>query len=321
MQRILFWLKNSRLFSLPMTFMSWLVVFLYSLKFDGNILNGVSALIGIAFAHLATNLFDDYVDYKKLSKKDSFINNNKKSKCNYIKNGEATLEELLKVVIIYCSIAFLVGVYLTFACGWGVVILALIGGIIVLTYAKLSSNGLSELAVGTAFGPLLFEGVFYVMCGRFSLTVLLLSFVIVAFTVGLVYMNNLLDYDSDSLSGKKSLCIRLGNKEKASFGILVIYAIGYIASIFLAFHIRQPLYCLPILTFPLALEIYKSVMHLYFDKNFVIKVKWWYHPLDNWDKIVQNGCENFYLRLFLARNIMIWVSTLMIIAIIISYAK
>ena len=321
MQRILFWLKNSRLFSLPMTFMSWLVVFLYSLKFDGNILNGFLALIGIAFAHLATNLFDDYVDYKKLSKEDSFINNNEKSKCSYIKTGEATLWELLKVVIVYCSIAFMTGVYLTLACGWGVFILALIGGIIVLTYAKLSSNGLSELAVGTAFGPLLFEGVFYVMCGRFSLTVLLLSFVVVAFTVGLVYMNNLLDYDSDVLSGKKSLCIRLGNKERAAFGILVIYFIGYISSVILALHLKHPIYCLPVLTSPLAFEVYNSVKKFYFNNDAHIKIKWWYNPLDNWEKIKQNGCEKFYLRLFLARNIMIWVSTLMIIAIIISYAK
>ena len=64
--KILFWLKNSRIFSLPMTVLSWLVVFAYAIKHDGNIFNGIIALIGIACAHLATNLFDDYVDYKSL---------------------------------------------------------------------------------------------------------------------------------------------------------------------------------------------------------------------------------------------------------------
>ena len=62
-KRILFWLNNSRLFSLPMTVMSWLVIFLYSVKSGGNIINGLAALIGISFAHLATNLFDDYTSY------------------------------------------------------------------------------------------------------------------------------------------------------------------------------------------------------------------------------------------------------------------
>ncbi len=321
MEHILFWLRNSRLFSLPMTFMSWLVVFLYALNFDGNIFNGILALIGIAFAHLATNLFDDYVDYKSLAKDEAFINNLTKSKCNYLRTGEATLNELLKVVIIYCSIAFLAGIYLTIACGWGVIILALIGGIIVLSYAKLSSNGLSELAVGTAFGPLLFEGVFYVMCGKFSITVLLLSISIGAFTVGLVYMNNLLDYDGDILSGKKSLCIRLGSKGRAAIGLLVIYFIGYTANAFLALYIKQPIFCLQILTMPFAFEVYESVKKFYFDKTHPIYVKWWYYPLDNWGKIKKSGTEGFYLRLFLARNMMIWVSVCMIAAVILSYAK
>lgn len=50
-----------------MTLLSWLVIFVYSLKFNGNVINGLAALVGIACAHLATNLFDDYMDYKKLS--------------------------------------------------------------------------------------------------------------------------------------------------------------------------------------------------------------------------------------------------------------
>ena len=317
-KRVLFWLNNSRLFSLPMTVMSWLVVFVYALKLQGNILNGLLALVGIVFAHLATNLFDDYVDYKNLSEDEVFMNNTSKSKCSYIKNGEATLKELLGVVVIYCLIAFLIGVYLTFACGWGVVLLALIGGCIVLNYAKLSSAGLSELAVGTAFGPLLFEGVFYVMCGRFSLKILFISILVVAFTVGLVYMNNILDYDSDVSSGKKSLCIRLGSKSSAALGLLVIYIIGYLASVCLAFYSGSIVYCLPLLTFPLAFAVYNSVRQFFTDKNFVPEVRWWNYPLDNWNKIKEAGTESFYLRLFLARNLMIWVSAFMLVAILIN---
>ena len=68
--KIWFWLKNSRLFSLPMTVLSWLVIFVYS--FSGDKFNGFLALIGIAFAHLATNLFDDYVDYKNVNSQNTY---------------------------------------------------------------------------------------------------------------------------------------------------------------------------------------------------------------------------------------------------------
>ena len=76
-----------------MTLFSWIVIFVYSLP--GNYINGLLALIGISFAHLATNLFDDYIDYKNLD------DNCQKCKCAYIKQGKATINDVLMVVIIY----------------------------------------------------------------------------------------------------------------------------------------------------------------------------------------------------------------------------
>lgn len=312
----LFWLGNSRLFSLPMTIMSWIIVFLYSLKFEGNVFNGILALIGISMAHLATNLFDDYVDYKTLSKDKSFMKNTVKTKCAYIKEGKATLNQLLRVVIIYCSIAFVIGVYLTFKCGWGVALLALIGGLITLTYAKLSSNGFSEIAVGIAFGPLLFEGVYYVMCGSFSLEVLILSVAVVVFTIGLLYTHNLLDYDGDVLSGKKTLSIRLGSKSIAAAGLLVLYFLGYFMCLILAFLTKHFFYLIPLITVPLVLLLYQSVRSYFEDKNTVPRIRWWNYPLEGWDKIKQENTESFYIRLYLARNIMVYFSVLMIIAVL-----
>ncbi len=316
-KRVLFWLGNSRLFSLPMTFMSWLVVFVYALKNEGNIFNGIIALIGIAFAHLATNLFDDYVDYKELSSNSEFMNDKTKSKCTYLKNGEATLNELLFVVAIYCTIAFVTGVILTLRTGFEVVFLAIIGGLITLTYAKLSSGGFSELAVGTAFGPLLFEGVYFVMCGKFSFTVFLLSIVVVSFTVLLVYLNSLLDYDKDKCSGKKSLCHKFNNKNAAAGGILIISALGYLMCIPLAVYTKNFLFLLSAVTIPFPVTIFRLMISYYNDSSYIPNVKWWYYPLDNWEKIKYSSTASFYLRLYLTRNVMVWVSTLVIFAILV----
>ena len=52
-------LECSRVFSLPMTIMSWLVVFTYSAFVSGNIKYGLIAFIGVCFAHLAANILDD----------------------------------------------------------------------------------------------------------------------------------------------------------------------------------------------------------------------------------------------------------------------
>lgn len=311
--KIKFWLNNSRLFSLPMTFMSWIIIFVYSYKQGGNVLNGILALVGISMAHLATNLFDDYVDYKVISKNQDILKNTVKSKCAYIQDGSATLNDLLRVVCTYCGIAFFIGIILTLRCGLGVTALAAIGGIITLSYAKLSSSGFSELAVGTAFGPLLFEGVYFVMTGNFSWEVFIMSLAVVVFTVGLLYTHTLLDYDGDMCAHKKTLCCRIGDKNKALNVLPILYAAGYLMCFILMF--KSLWYLLPVLTCPFAIILYVLIKLYNKDKEYIPELKWWYYPLDNWDCIKMEGTESFYLRLFLARNIMIWFSVLMLAAV------
>ncbi len=319
MNKIIFWLNNSRLFSLPMTLMSWLIIFVYSLKEGGSIINGVLALIGISFAHLATNLFDDYVDYRALSKSEEFINSTVKTKCAYIKSGEATLNELLLVVATYCVIASVIGLYLLIDCGIGVFWLALIGGLIVLSYAKLSSNGLSEFAVGTAFGPLLFEGVYYVMTGGFSVEVFLISLAVSAFTVILLYVHTFLDYDGDVISHKKTLCIKIGERFGKIWALnmyLIIATFGYVMLFVMAVLNNEYIYLVPYLTIPFAIFLYISLKRHIVDKNYVPKIRWWNYPLDNWGEIEANGTAPFYFNLFSARNLAMWFQLLTCIAVI-----
>ncbi len=281
-KKILFWLENSRLFSLPMTLLSWLVIFVYSLKFGGNVLNGLVALIGISCAHLATNLFDDYVDYKKLT------DNSQKCKCAYIKDGKATLKDVLVVVIIYCAIACFTGLFLLLRCGFPVVVLGLIGGIITLVYAKLSQNGLSELAVGTAFGPLLFEGVYFVMTGKFSLVVLVLSLAVVMFTIGLLYVHTLLDFEGDMYAHKKTLVCRIGDKNLALKGVFIVYGLGYIFTLLLVFLLNNYFILLTFLLIPFVFDMYNSL------KTFTCG----------------DDVKEFYFRLLKARNLMVYYSLL-----------
>ena len=279
---ILFWLENSRIFSLPMTLLSWLIVFVYSLKSGGDILNGIIALIGISFAHLATNLFDDYVDYKKLT------DNSQRCKCAYIKDGKASLNDVLKVVIIYCVIACIAGLFLLLRCGLPVLWLALTGGIITLIYAKLSQRGLSEIAVGTAFGPLLFEGVYFVMTGYFSLIVFVMSLAVVMFTVGLLYVHTLLDFEGDMASHKKTLVCRIGSKSKALKGVFIVYGLGYLFTGILAFMLKNYFILITFALVPLVFDIYNSL------KSFVCG----------------DETKEFYFRLLKARNLMVYYSLL-----------
>ncbi len=309
--RIKFWLENSRVFSLPMTLMSWLVIFIYALKHNGDILNGVAALIGISMAHLATNLFDDYVDYKLLCKDEKFLNSAQKCKCEYIKNGKASLNDLLCVVVFYCSIAVVTGIFLTFRAGLPVIGLAFIGGIITLIYARLSTIGLSEIAVGIAFGPLLFEGVYFVMTKTFSKDVFILSIAVVMFTVGLLYVHTLLDYDGDMTSHKKTLCCRIGDKNSALKVLSFIYLIGYFMIGLLAVKTNNFALCLTYLTMPLALLVRNYMKSYNEDKTNLPQAEWYNYPLDNWKCLKNEPTAPFYFRLFQARNLMVYFTLIL----------
>ena len=285
---IWFWLKNSRIFSLPMAILSWLVIFVYALKNGGNIINGITALIGISFAQLATNLFDDYMDYKNLPP------NSQQAKCTYIKDGKATLKDVLKVVILYLSISTLTGLFLLIRCGIPVIGLALIGGIIALLYSKMSQRGFSELAVGITFGPLLFEGVYFVMTKNFSLEVLVMSIAVVMFTIGLMYTHTVLDFEGDICSHKKTLVCRLGSKTKAINGIFFVYGLGYLFTLILAYIMKNPDILATFVLVPLVFNLKNSL------------------------KSFECGGEEkeFYVRLLKARNLMVFYSLILTLALV-----
>ena len=167
-ETIKFWINNARQYSVPMTFLSWLVVFCFSIKHGGNILCGLVSLIGISLVHLATNLCDDYFDYQRLCCDETYLNSSKEIKCRYLRNGQATIKDLQKVIIFMLLIAGICGVVLFYLSGWYVLLFALAVLPIALFYSKLSSKGFGDVAVILAYGPLMFEGVFYVMTKHLS---------------------------------------------------------------------------------------------------------------------------------------------------------
>ena len=93
-----------------------------------------------------------------------------------LKNNLVTIKDLRNTIIRFLALCRSYRRILIFASGKDVIYLAIIGLLIAVSYPKLSQNGLGEIAVIIAYGPLLFEGVYYVMCKTFSIDVLILSF-------------------------------------------------------------------------------------------------------------------------------------------------
>lgn len=302
-KKIKFWYKNSRPYTIPITFLSWLVIFVYSLKHGGNIINGIIAYFGIALVHLATNLSDDYLDYKRLIKNGDFSKEEKASKCQYLKSGQATISDLRNVIIIMLLVAASLGGILFITAGWKVILFAFAVLPIALFYSVLSSRGLGDIAVIIAYGPLMFEGVYYVMTKSLSLEVLILSLGCSVFVNSILYAHMLMDFDGDVASGKTTLCTRLGSKQKALYGLMFFYAAGYLLIGSMALNTKNYLLFATYMTLPLTIDLYKMMKLYNKDASSIPKIYPWHYPLDNWESIKNTVVAPFFIRFFYVRNI------------------
>lgn len=302
-QNIKFWYNNSRPYSIPITLLCWLLVYIYALLHGGNPLYGVIAYIGIAIVHLATNLSDDYFDYIRLSKNGDFTNNEKSIKCKYLRNGQATIKDLKNVLVIMFSTAATIGAILLFASGWGVLFFALCTFPIALLYSKLSSKGLGDLAVILAYGPLMYGGVYYVMTGTVSREVIILSLPSAIFVNTILYSHMLMDYDSDVASGKTTLCTRLKTKDNALNGLLLFYLTGYLLIGYFGITTGNYWYFLTYLTIPLVIDLYNSLKWYNLNPKSIPEVRPWHHPLENWEDKLKSGSAPFFFRFLYTRNI------------------
>lgn len=295
-EKLKFFFNCSRAFALPLTILSWLTVFVFALKSGGNLFDGLIALVGICFAHLAGNMADDYIDYGVLSRDEQFMASTVETKCCFLRDGTITLDDLKKMIAVCSLIAIITGIILFFRSGIGVIWLMTAGGILTLSYARFSLIGMSEVIIGLLFGPLMFEGVWYVMKKSFSAEVFVLSIAVVMFTVAFLYIHTLLDFDSDKTSHKKTLCCRINDKEKALklFGVFV--AAGYIFAMLFGFLSANPWVFLTLLTIPFAV--------------------WVFLLMKKYNNGTDKSCENFYFVLFKARDLMMLFSILLTCAIL-----
>lgn len=301
-----FWFKTTRAYSLPMSIMSWSVPFVFGITDKGNILYGIIALIGIIFAHLGVNMFDDFVDFL-IAKKNANAEGEivlQKGKCAYLLNKELTLKQLALVICVLFTLAVLCGLYLTVKTGFTVVIITAIAGVIGLLYPLLSFVALGEIAVGVMFAPLLYTGVYYVMTGGFSWELFPVAISTGILTIGLLHAHMFLDIDYDKPNNKRTLCLLAGSKENAVKNQLYIMALGYINII--AFVLMQKIpniYLITLLSLPTAVMLYKIMRAGIINPDEKIHTNIFFGILENMQEYKEN--RNFMITFMTARNVMV----------------
>ena len=271
-----------------MSILNWFVSFVLILKFEpkANAVFGLVALIGIFFAHLGTNLFDDCIDYiLKVPKQ--------KCKTEYLDSGYTNIKTVFAVTAVYFATAISVWIFFFLKFGLPVLYIGLAAAVAILLYPKLNNFALGELAVGLCFGILLFSGLNYVMTGSFSINLIVISVPVSLLTVAVLYAHALMDFEFDKQSGKVTLCQLLKTKNNALMGLMGLYFAAFGGTFWLILkHVIPFAAMIVIVLFPLVIKLFIYM------KRYISNT--------------ENGKEEFLINFKLARNISVFYNLILV---------
>ena len=314
----------SRVFSLPMTIFSWLVVFVAAIFDSGNILYGIIALFAICLVHMGANILDDYFDYKSLIKqvnfdKKEYLESTQKTKCRYLVSGVVSEKEFLITAFLYFGLASLAGLFFFIKCGKPVLYYTAAAGMIVILYSFMSKIKLSEVAVALAYGPILYGGVYYVMTKTISWEIFVLAIPTMLMTVVLLYIHTVMDYDFDLKEGHLTVANSFNSQLESLVVLKFLLTAAYLAPILLCiFDISDWQVLLTFLTIPLAVDLYKSMADYSADTDSVPEKKWFHFPMENMKHIEEIHAESFMIRMYQSRNLMMYFSLLLTLGLCLS---
>ncbi len=216
--------------------------------------NFLLTVLGVALLHLASNVFNDYFDWKNgtdLANAKYFLKYSGGSRA--IELGLISLQGTFKLAVALLSISVIIGLYLTLFVGTGVLVLGSVGALLGYAYTApplrlVARKGLGELAISLAFGPLITAGVGYVVLGDYDPTwmTFLIGVPVGLLTTNILVINQVPDAESDATTGKNHLVVVLGEKNTPwLYGGIVALATAVHAWLALNGNAAGPLWWMP----------------------------------------------------------------------------
>ena len=238
-------------------------------------------LLGASLIHIATNMFNDYFDFK--SGNDLQV----KHQNPFAGGGRILTAGLVKpsthliVSTICLLLGCLIGFYFIFALSLPYLfLLGLVGIVSSYFYVgppfRLAYRGIGELIVGINFGPVMTLGAYYVQTGSFAVEPLLASIPVGLLIAAVLWINEFPDMEADKAVGKKTMVLRLGYSRSirvyigmvgAAYALVILYAL---LRVFSSFPVTSLISLIALLSLPFALKAVRILRANYSDPHAII---------------------------------------------------
>lgn len=218
------------------------------------------ALFSALCIQIATNLFNDVIDFKKGADNEDRLGPKRATQ-----SGWFSPKKVFFVAIFFCVLAILFGLPLVFSGGSRLLYIGLISILFAYLYTggpfPLAYLGLGDLFVTLFFGLVACLGTALIYQVSPNLDLLLISLQVGFLCTVLIAINNLRDHINDKKVNKRTLAVILG-PQFVRLEIITLYFFSFIIQFywmftksFLVFHL--PLYLLP-LAIKISLYLYKN---------------------------------------------------------------
>jgi len=219
----------------------------------------ILVVIGVTVNHFGLNLVDDVLDYRHA------VDLKKGDEKNFFAGGSGVLPEgllkdthMLKVAALFFITTAAIGAYLTYACGWPVLMLGLFGMASSIFYTtppiRFGYRGFGELGLLVNFGPVIVMGSYFVQTQSLAVEPLIASLVPGFMMWSMIIINEIPDYETDRRGGKWNLVARFGRRTGAllyGIGLTIAYGILIIAAVAQAL---SPFILMGLISLPFALK-------------------------------------------------------------------
>jgi 1,4-dihydroxy-2-naphthoate octaprenyltransferase len=215
------------------------------------------ALLGALFIQIATNLFNDAIDFKKGADRETRIGPQRATQMGWL-----TGAQVMRMAFIFLLLAVACGVPLVLRGGEVIVAIGLVSVLMAYAYTggpfPLAYLGLGDLFVILFFGLVAVGGTYYLHVLQFSWGALVAGLQVGCLSTVLIAINNFRDREEDEKVGKNTLAVRFG-AGFVRYEILFLYLVSFSLGGYWWTQGNKWAAILPLVALPLALRVVKGV--------------------------------------------------------------
>jgi 1,4-dihydroxy-2-naphthoate octaprenyltransferase len=197
----------------------------------------LAALVGAVSIHAASNIINDYFDYRSGCDAHNRVRGPLNGGSRVITDGLLSPAAMLNGALVTYGIGIACGLYLVFGLGrsgWVLLLYGLAGLFISYGYTApwpyLAGRGLGEIGLGLAIGVIPVMATYFVLTRSSSWTAFLGGLPVSGLMAAVLWINEFPDAESDLAMKKRNAVVRLGRK-RARYVFYTLLAVIYLSPV------------------------------------------------------------------------------------------